>query len=49
LKKDGKITILKLEGDKMKILIDVLFFVLAASLVPLLFVVEEFIKEFLKG
>jgi len=33
----------------MKVLIDVLFFVLAVSLVPLLFVVGEFMKEFLKG
>jgi len=32
----------------MKILIDVLFFVLTASLIPLLFVVGEFMKEFLK-
>ncbi len=33
----------------MKVLIDVLLFVLAVSLVPLLFIVGEFMKEFLKG
>ena len=33
----------------MKVLTDVLFFVLAVSLVPLLFTVGEFMKEFLKG
>ncbi len=33
----------------MKILMDVLFVVLAASLIPLLFVVEEFVREFFRG
>ncbi len=33
----------------MKILVDVMVLVLAASLVPLLFVVEEFVREFFKG
>ncbi len=33
----------------MKILVDVMVLILAASLVPLLFVVEEFVREFFKG
>jgi len=49
LKKEIGIIILQSGGGEMKVLVDVLFFLLVVSLAPLLFVVEEFVREFFKG